>query len=229
MTGPLNDAELDRLMALAESATPGPWEANVLGSEGYDVRAPATPDVHRLHRMRIARCGYEAWETDKANAAFIAAAREAVPALVKALREARAEVERANAVADSMDHFAEVAVRVESRNNELAAERDALRERLARVKAVVPTMRVTAEEPLDRALDRTTWRGAWLAATARIDAALADPATEATPDSPICGECSACLCSSCRDDNDRSCRYCGHIPTAQPSSTTDTQGADHDQ
>ena len=39
-----------------------------------------------------------------------------------ALAAAREEVARANAVADSMQHFADVAEHVETRNNELAAE-----------------------------------------------------------------------------------------------------------
>jgi len=49
---------------------------------------------------------------------------------------AEAEVERANAVADSMQHFADVAERVERRNNELRSERDALAATVARVEAL---------------------------------------------------------------------------------------------
>lgn len=63
--------DVARLRALAEAATPGPWEANALGSEGYDVRAE-NPDGG-LRRLTIARCGRESWETDKSNAAYIAA------------------------------------------------------------------------------------------------------------------------------------------------------------
>jgi len=44
-----------------------------------------------------------------------------------------AEVERLRASLDSMDHFAEVAERVERRNNVLRAERDAARAALAQV------------------------------------------------------------------------------------------------
>lgn len=88
--------ELDEaaIRARLEAATPGPWEAVVLGSEGYDVRAarPRTPG--RLSRVRVARCGYEEWEVDKANAEFIAHARTDAERLLAALNEARAEVKR---------------------------------------------------------------------------------------------------------------------------------------
>ena len=55
-------------------ATPGPWEPYVLGSEGYDVRGPQTsiPGRRIARSTRVARCGYEEWEVDKANAAYIA-------------------------------------------------------------------------------------------------------------------------------------------------------------
>jgi hypothetical protein len=58
----------------AEAATPGPWEPYVLGSEGYDVRGPQTsiPGRRIARSTRVARCGYEEWEVDKANAASIA-------------------------------------------------------------------------------------------------------------------------------------------------------------
>jgi hypothetical protein len=77
--------ELDQaaIRARLEAATPGPWEAVVLGSEGYDVRAcrPRTPG--RLSRVRVARCGYEEWEVDKANAEFIAHARTDIELLLE--------------------------------------------------------------------------------------------------------------------------------------------------
>jgi hypothetical protein len=62
----------EKVRALADAASLGPWEAVVLGSEGYDVRGPAAPGQHRLRRTRVARCGYEQWEIDKANAKYIA-------------------------------------------------------------------------------------------------------------------------------------------------------------
>jgi len=53
------------------AATPGPWEAVVLGSEGYDVRAANPDDPKR--RIRIAKCGWEKWEVDRGNAEHVAA------------------------------------------------------------------------------------------------------------------------------------------------------------
>lgn len=50
--------------------TPGPWEAIVLGSEGYAVMGP--PYEGRRMRRRVARCGDTDWEQDKANAYLIA-------------------------------------------------------------------------------------------------------------------------------------------------------------
>jgi len=71
-------AELRRL---ADAATPGPWEAVVLGSEGYEVRAPALPwkaGAKVTRRPRVARCGYEEWAVDRANAEYVAAVDPAV-------------------------------------------------------------------------------------------------------------------------------------------------------
>lgn len=58
----------------AEAATLGPWTEYVLGSEGYEVRgATFTPEGSLIpRRARVARCGYETWDTDKANAEHIA-------------------------------------------------------------------------------------------------------------------------------------------------------------
>lgn len=63
-----------RMRERARSATPGAWDAFVLGSEGYDIRAERPRDFadRRLSRVRVARCGMESWDTDKANAAHIA-------------------------------------------------------------------------------------------------------------------------------------------------------------
>lgn len=51
-----------------------------------------------------------------------ALANDVLAALDTYLESADERVTRAEAVADSMDHFASVAVRVEARNNELAAQ-----------------------------------------------------------------------------------------------------------
>lgn len=96
--------ERTRLRRLAGAATPGEWVAFVLGSEGYAVLAPPDPAGNPLRRLRVAFCGHEAWEVDKANAAFIAAARNAVPALLAELEQAEKErqhwVQRLSALCD---------------------------------------------------------------------------------------------------------------------------------
>jgi hypothetical protein len=76
----MNRSAVVRLAEQAQAATPGPWRADVLGSEGYAVTTvngvkPVPKQTGRLRRpIRVARCGHEDWDTDKANAEFIAAA-----------------------------------------------------------------------------------------------------------------------------------------------------------
>lgn len=84
-------ASLIRERALV--ATPGPWSEYVLGSEGYDVRGPdqLLPTSRIPRRVRVARCGYEAWEVDKANAEHIAAWHPAVALAVADWLEAEAD------------------------------------------------------------------------------------------------------------------------------------------
>ena len=90
MSEPSDD---DRLRTLAIAAQPGPWEPYVLGSEGYDVRMTVSAPG-RLSRARIARFGYQDWDTDKANAHYIAALD---PATVLALLD---RLKRAETVLD---------------------------------------------------------------------------------------------------------------------------------
>lgn len=76
--------ELDRWEALANAATPGPWvlvDRDILG--GYEVHAPDDWTVF----------GYNGPE--RTDAAFIAAARDAVPALIAEVRRLRGLVEAA--------------------------------------------------------------------------------------------------------------------------------------
>jgi len=84
--------DLDRIEALANAATPGPWgyKAGVLKHYAFSLDAGEDFGVslQELH-----------WQDGRevpaaANAQFIAAARTDVPALVAELRAARAEVER---------------------------------------------------------------------------------------------------------------------------------------
>lgn len=76
-------ATIAEALGVEEVATPGPWEPYVLGSEGYDLRSenPANP----RRRLRVARFGYEDWDTDKANAEAASLARVVLrPALLAA-------------------------------------------------------------------------------------------------------------------------------------------------
>lgn len=71
--------EAARLMReRAGKATPGPWLANVLGSEGYAVTKDRDLSGPPRRRIRVARCGHEDWDTDKHNAEHIASWHPAV-------------------------------------------------------------------------------------------------------------------------------------------------------
>lgn len=59
-----------RLRDLADQASPGPWVATCMGSEGHHVHEAEASEG--IRRKRVALCTYEKWETDTANAAFIA-------------------------------------------------------------------------------------------------------------------------------------------------------------
>lgn len=71
----MTDAELHRLKDLCAAATPGPWESD--GDPDCDGGGIYAPDVGRFVMVL----------SDRNDAVFIAAAREAVPKLI-------AEVER---------------------------------------------------------------------------------------------------------------------------------------
>jgi hypothetical protein len=80
--------DLDAVLRLCDAATPGPLEAIALGSEGYAIR-PRTGDMRQ--RARVAMCGYRAWEEDRANAEFFAAARTLLPQMADELEAERKE------------------------------------------------------------------------------------------------------------------------------------------
>lgn len=88
--------DADRLRDLAMEATAGPWTAEALGSEGYAVRGPSAPVAGTRGVQRrpwLARCGWEKWETDRANAEFIAACD---PATILTLLDRLDRAERRN-------------------------------------------------------------------------------------------------------------------------------------
>lgn len=91
MTDDLTDLE-----ALAQSATPGPWKRAVVDGMGFAV--------HRGEHDTIALYA------DRADAAFIAAARAAVPALIARVRKAEAERDEARAALARVEALAEALI-----------------------------------------------------------------------------------------------------------------------
>lgn len=61
----------DLMRQRATAATMGPWKPMVLGSEGYLVLAD-WGTVRDRGRYRIARFGMKDWDTDKADAEYVA-------------------------------------------------------------------------------------------------------------------------------------------------------------
>ena len=101
MTG--QQIDRDRLRELASGATPGPWEAQDYddhpGDEGSCV---LTHEPERGTRAIAYAIAYP-WTTPEsceADAEFIAASRQAVPALLYQLDQAEAERDHARAQAD---------------------------------------------------------------------------------------------------------------------------------
>lgn len=74
----MTEAELTRLEALAAAATPGPWN-----NQGVIVLAGEDTCIARLWLTHPAK------GSEETNAAFIAASRKAVPALVAEVRRLR--------------------------------------------------------------------------------------------------------------------------------------------
>ncbi len=82
----MTDEELDRLQALADAATPGEWQAS-------SVIAGMVTEEHSGWIAHCPRGSYK--ETEQLavqDAAFIAAARAAVPALIAEVRRLRQQL-----------------------------------------------------------------------------------------------------------------------------------------
>ncbi len=80
MAALMNNAELDRLEALANAATPGPWSGEAGSVVNWHDR---TFDMEWIDNRRKSTAQRDA------DCEFIAAAREAIPALIATLRKAR--------------------------------------------------------------------------------------------------------------------------------------------
>ena len=86
----MSELDLDRLEALPTAASPGPWRTDP--SERVETRPPNTYDVWRPF------VGCVAENLTFADAEFIAAAREAVPALIAEVRRLAAKVDAVKAL-----------------------------------------------------------------------------------------------------------------------------------
>ncbi len=96
-------------------ATPGPWDANPLGSEGFVVTGapdPGATGVRAKVRSRIARFGYQDWDTDRANAELVAHAPEW---LAELLAEVDALTARAEAAEQTIQRVRELAQHYDGR------------------------------------------------------------------------------------------------------------------
>jgi hypothetical protein len=89
----------------AEAAADGPWAAVVLGSEGYAVLGDRPAEDRRLSRLRVARLGWEDWDTDKSDAEHIASWHPAVALAVADLLDNEANaMDRADGFARDYAH-----------------------------------------------------------------------------------------------------------------------------
>lgn len=83
----MTDVELAELERLADAATPGPWEAN--SDHHNNVYVDAMNQGELGLKVQLLDLNMQGNEED---AAFIAASRTAIPALLADLREARASL-----------------------------------------------------------------------------------------------------------------------------------------
>ncbi len=88
----MTDDELDKLDALAQAATRGPWRVWMSMDNTIDVCADLEALVPPLLGM-YGRGGTRPTDGERRDADFIAASREAVPALVAEVRRLRRQVD----------------------------------------------------------------------------------------------------------------------------------------
>ena len=90
----------DRLRALDENATPGPWTVEHGSDWGLDGRQVPQSSVSRADRVAITWDDHGGEVFVPADAEFIAASRQAVPALLDMLDQAEAERDQARSQVD---------------------------------------------------------------------------------------------------------------------------------
>lgn len=81
----LTPEDRDALRALASGATPGPWEAEYSGEQGNCVLPPDARSTREA--VAVTRLYHQ-----QADAEFIAASRQAMPALLDMLDQAEARI-----------------------------------------------------------------------------------------------------------------------------------------
>jgi hypothetical protein len=136
---PVSQQRRDELSRLAEKATPGPWRSLEQGGI-VSVRCQSKTAV--VHWMGFDDCDRPIAE-HVCSAAFIAAAREALPALLADLSAVERERDEAHAILNAacqlnsdvpLKTLAEMGASAVMRCDELSLENDELREQLAVLK-----------------------------------------------------------------------------------------------
>jgi hypothetical protein len=100
----MSEQRLAEITARAEAATPGPW-----CTDGWEIYQGAPEDVPNLLKWIGETCRPEDTEGAAADAAFVAAAREDVPALLAEIEQSRTAARAAAAI------FRQIATRAEAR------------------------------------------------------------------------------------------------------------------
>jgi hypothetical protein len=128
------DPRLDEWEKLANAATPGPWR---VGENDKNDQA-----IVRTEHLELFtgwhHCVGAIEEEMHANAAFIAAAREAIPALIAMVRERDArESDTLDLLGDVDDGFMKAAQRAEARATAAEADAAAARKRVRELEAAL--------------------------------------------------------------------------------------------
>ena len=151
----MTDEQLQEWQAATDAATPGPWEASMTwnGDEFYYVS------------VKGGRAVFDSYVSISfADAAFIAAAREAMPALL-------AEVEQQSARADDAEALA---ARRAKYNDALASERNELQMRLWKIDEQAKRIDELEAQLSDAETARDSWRDKHRTCRQVSDPAFAD-------------------------------------------------------
>jgi hypothetical protein len=125
----ISDKDLDRWEKLASGATPGPWGRE--DSDNQSTMVTAGYEDDGAHRY-VCDAG---WADDDRDVVFIAAARDAVPALCAEVRRLRRAVDERFGCRDCVrGDGASVIDELVTERNSLRHERDALRAEVERMK-----------------------------------------------------------------------------------------------